>query len=104
MMLVYSVSAMRDLRRIAIWYRKNRPAYEARFFERLRATLRRIEQTPANCPIVLAALGLRRARVLRSPYAVVFAVMRDHVRIVGVLHGARHPALLSRRLREGGTR
>jgi hypothetical protein len=38
-MLVFTPASMRDLQRIARWYRAKRPAYEDRFFQRLRATL-----------------------------------------------------------------
>jgi hypothetical protein len=49
---------------------------------------------------VLEDIGLRRARVLRSPYAVHFAVRADHVRIVGIVHGARDPQTWERRAKE----
>jgi plasmid stabilization system protein ParE len=101
MTLVFHPSALRDLRRIALWYRKHRlPPYEARFFERLRTTLRSIEHAPASFVIVLDDMELRRARILRSPYAVHFVVRNDNVRIIGVVHGARDPATWERRARE----
>jgi plasmid stabilization system protein ParE len=101
MTLVFHPSALRDLRRIALWYRKHRlPPYEARFFERLRVTLRGIEQAPASWAILLDDIELRRARILRSPYAVHFIIRADHIRVVGVVHGARDPATWERRARE----
>ena len=101
MMLVFNPSALGDLRRIALWYRRYRlPPYEALFFERLRATLRHVETSPTSFAIVLEDIGLRRARVLRSPYSIHFAVRADHVRIVGIVHGARDPQTWERRAKE----
>jgi len=96
-MIVYLPGAMRDLRGIALWYRSKRPEGEARFFERLRATIRRVEQEPLGFPHALADLDVRKARVLRSPYSVAYVVKGSEVRIVAVIHGARHPAFWSRR-------
>jgi toxin ParE1/3/4 len=104
MNLVFTPSALRDLRRIALWYRRHRlPPYEARFFERLRTTLRSLEDAPARFPILLDDIELRRARILRSPYAVYFVIRDDRVRIIGVVHGARHPATWERRARQDST-
>jgi plasmid stabilization system protein ParE len=99
-MIVYLPGALRDLRRIARWYQKRRPAYESRFFERLRATIERVESAPASFPVMLADAELRRARVLRSPYFVAFLAFEGMVHVVAVVHGARKPGTISRQLRE----
>ncbi|MGA7124502.1 MAG: hypothetical protein WBY94_30650 [Polyangiaceae bacterium] len=58
MMLVFNPSALGDLRRIALWYRRYRlPPYEVLFFERLRATLRHVETSPTSFAIVLEDIG-----------------------------------------------
>jgi plasmid stabilization system protein ParE len=99
-MTVYLPGALRDLRRIARWYRRRRPAYEGRFFERLRVTIGLIERAPESFPLMLADIGLRRARVLRSPYSVAFLVFAEDIHIVAVIHGARSPSSVERWLRE----
>jgi hypothetical protein len=43
---------------------------------------------PVNCPVAFSALNMRRARVLRAPYAVLFAVAHDHGRIGAAVHEA----------------
>jgi plasmid stabilization system protein ParE len=97
-MIVYLEAALRDLREISRWYRKNRPAYEDRFFERLRATMFRIAYEPTSFPIIIEEETMRRARVLRSPYFVAFMLFRDRVHVVGVMHGAQDPKRTARRL------
>src|SRR5258708_37571604 len=100
MIVVYLPGAMRDLRGIARWYQSERPEGEARFFERLRATMRHIERDPESFPVALEDVKVHKARVLRSPYSVAFLVRSNEVRIVAVIHGARRPGFWKWRLRE----
>jgi hypothetical protein len=65
-MIRYREGALRDIAEAAGWYRRRRPAYEGKFFERLRETVRRIEGAPLNCAIAMEAEGVRKARVKRS--------------------------------------
>lgn len=99
-MTVYLPGALRDLRRIARWYRRRRPAYEQRFYERLRVTIGLIERAPESFALMLSDTEVRRARVLRSPYSVVFVVVAGEVHVVAVVHGARRPRAIRRQVRE----
>jgi plasmid stabilization system protein ParE len=99
-MIVYLPGALRDLRGIANWYKSERPEGEARFFQRLAVAVRQIEREPTGFPLALEDIGVRKARVLRSPYSVAYLVRRDEVRIVAVIHGARRPGFWTHRLRE----
>jgi plasmid stabilization system protein ParE len=99
-MIVYLPGALRDLRRIARWYRRRRPAYEGRFFQRLRVTIRLIERAPESFPLMLGDSDLRRARVLRSPYSVAFVVLAGEIHVVAVIHGARSPGEVRRQIRK----
>jgi plasmid stabilization system protein ParE len=98
-MIVYLPGAMRDLRAIARWYAEHRPDGEERFFERLRATLDLVEKQPLLFPLISEADGLRKARVLRSAYSIVFMVRNRERRIVAVVHGARRPDFWRERVR-----
>jgi plasmid stabilization system protein ParE len=99
-MIVYLPGAVRDLRSIARWYASHRPEGEARFFGRLRATIERIEAEPSSFPLVPGVEGVRKARVLRSPYWVAFVVHGGEQRVVAIVHGARRPGFWMRRSRE----
>jgi plasmid stabilization system protein ParE len=99
-MIRYREGAMRDIAEAARWYRRRRPAYEVRFFERLRETVRRIEEAPGSCAFAMEAEGVRKARVLRSPYSVAYVIINEHeIEIVAVVHGAKKPGWWTRRLR-----
>ena len=91
MSVIYLPGAMRDLRGIALWYTKHLPEGEARFFARLRETLGRVERAPESFPLAIESLGVRKARVLRSAYAVAYMTRPNEVRLVAVIHGARRP-------------
>jgi plasmid stabilization system protein ParE len=99
-MIAYLPGALRDLQRIARWYRRRRPAYEERFFERLRVTIGLIERDPESFPRMLVDTDLRRARVLRSPYSVAFVALAGDIHFVAVIHGARSPRAVRRQIRE----
>ncbi len=93
--------AHRDIAEAAGWYRRWRPAYEGRFFERLRETVRRIEDAPLSCAIAMEAEGVRKARVKRSPYSIAYRVLTENeIEIIAVAHGARKPGWWTRRLRQ----
>jgi plasmid stabilization system protein ParE len=101
-MIRYREGALRDIAEAAGWYRRRRPAYEGRFLERLRETLRHIEDAPLNCAIAMEAEGVRKARVHRTPYSIAYsALTKDEIEIIAVVHGARRPGWWTRRLRRG---
>jgi hypothetical protein len=67
------------------------------FFARLRITLDLVEREPLLFPRIYEVDGLRRARVLRSPYSLIVMVRDDERLIVAVIHGARRPDFWRRR-------
>jgi plasmid stabilization system protein ParE len=101
MILVYADSAMADLRRIGAWYQRKRPEGLEPLFRGLRETVERIQRAPESFPVALERHGrvLRRARILRSDYSIVFEVQEVDVVVFGVIHGARDPEAWKRRLR-----
>jgi plasmid stabilization system protein ParE len=100
-MIRYRAGALRDIVEAARWYRRERPAYETKFFERLHETLRRVEQAPRSFPVAMEAEGVRKARMLRTAYAIAFVVLAEHeVEIVALVHGAKRPGWWTHRLRK----
>jgi plasmid stabilization system protein ParE len=87
---------------IASWYRRERPAYEERFFQRFRATLERVEASPASLPLALEREGVRKARILRTNYAIAFVeATGGAIEVIAVVHGARRPGWWTKRFRTG---
>ena len=72
------------------WYEKEQAGLGEQFVSALRATYDRI----TNAPFAYQGLrsGIRRTLVRRFPYAVYFAVERDVIVVLAVLHVSRDPA------------
>jgi plasmid stabilization system protein ParE len=73
----------------------------ARFDAELRRTFARIADAPLSCQRIagVASPILRRARVHRFPYQVVFYLLRGEPVIVAIAHTSRKPAFWTARLR-----
>jgi len=73
----------------------------ARFDAQLRATFQRIALAPLSFPRIPGTRSpvLRRARVLRFPYVVVYYVLRGEPIIVAISHGRKRVAYWRERLR-----
>ncbi len=73
----------------------------ARFDAELLATFRRIDASPQSFPRItrIKRPVVRRAKVLRFPYAVVFYVHQGEPIIVAIEHGKREPLYWRKRLR-----
>jgi plasmid stabilization system protein ParE len=103
MIVAYRAEAVEDLRRIARWYRKHRPEGEARFFDRFRTTMRRIQEFPAVAPKThIGEFIVQKARVLRTAYSIALVHEGDTIRILAVVHGSRSPSYWKRRTSLGG--
>lgn len=68
------------------------------FLEKVQATLERISESPLQFPVVHR--GVRRAIVKRFPYGVFFRLRGDFVKVIAIVHHARHPRVWKRRGRE----
>jgi toxin ParE1/3/4 len=73
----------------------------ARFDAELRATFQRIALAPLSFPRIpgTRSPALRRARVLRFPYVVVYYLLRGEPIIVAIAHGRRRAGYWRQRLR-----
>jgi plasmid stabilization system protein ParE len=85
MIVVYRPEAVSDLRLIARWYRKYRPEGEAKFFERFRATIKRIEQFPEAAPrSIIDEVIVYKARILRTAYSIAFTGKGGTIHILAI--------------------
>jgi plasmid stabilization system protein ParE len=73
----------------------------ARFDAELLATFQRIDSSPQSFPRIarINRPVVRRAKVMKSPYSVVFYVHQGEPIIVAVEHGKREPLYWRERLR-----
>ena len=78
------------------WYEREEPGLGFVFLNQLRDTYVRILDHPLGYQELRS--GIRRALIKQFPYAIYFAIERDVVLILGVLHTARDPAEWQRRI------
>lgn len=84
------------------YYERASDGLGAEFWVQVRLAIASLESPGPECRPVLGVpreLGVRRKRLMRFPYAVVFVESDAFVRIISVMHGHRRPAYWRQRLR-----
>ena len=78
----------------AEWYRERSAAVARRFVDEVERAIGEIRSDPEIWPLapqVAQALRARRVLLRKFPYALVFVLLGDEIRIVAVAHGRRRP-------------
>jgi toxin ParE2 len=82
-------------------YELQRPGRGHRFEAEVQATYRRIDDSPLafpRFPFIVRPI-VRRARVTRFPYSVLYYLLRGEPIVVAIAHGRRAPSAWRERLR-----
>lgn len=79
------------------WYEEQRAGLGLEFVEEVSATVDLVESQPARFPAIFR--NLRRALVHRFPYGIFFVLTREAIVVVAVMHLARNPRRLHRRVK-----
>jgi len=99
--VIYSVElsqfAIDDLVEIVDWYRDQRDGLDKEFTLAFEVVLRQIEINPLAFQVKFKQS--RNVTMQRFPYKVVFKVFDNKIRVVGVIHHARNPRLIRKRLK-----
>jgi len=97
----YDVETTAELVEAIRTYEKQRPGRGGKFVAEVEATLRRIREAPLSFPRLHTVKRpiLRRARVLRFPYSIVYYLLRGEPIVVAVHHARRSAGYLRARLR-----
>jgi len=93
----FSQFAVDDLAEILDWYKDQREGLNKEFTLALETALKQIETNP-----IASQLRFKQSRNIllqRFPYKVVFKVFESKIKIVGIIHHARHPKLIRKRLK-----
>ncbi len=93
--LVVRPEAETELEEAAKWYEAQRPGLGAEFLDTLRAQVAAIVRNPFLFPLV--ARAIRRARVKRFPYSIIYAVEGGDVVVLAYFHNSRDPEAWRRR-------
>jgi len=83
-----------ELAAAVLWYEARRQGLGREFLDEVQATLPLVDERPRSFPrlqAVDATLEIRRALLARFPYALVFLVREDEVRVLAVAHARRRP-------------
>jgi len=91
-----------ELAEAVLWYEARRSGLGGELLDEIDATLPLVEGRPRSFPRlqdVSASHEVRRALLARFPYAIVFLVRREEVRVLAVAHVKRRPGYWLSRIR-----
>jgi toxin ParE1/3/4 len=89
--------AMREASASAEWYETKQPGYGQRFRAAVLSALDAIALSPLTYPVEPTASGARRMLLRRFPFAIVFYVEAETIRVVAIYHASRLPGYWSNR-------
>ena len=93
--LFLRAAAKADLREAFEWYEARSTGLGFEFLRAARAALALIERNPAQFAVVLD--DIRRAHLLRFPYAMYYFIDDERVVVIACAHGRQHPRRWSSR-------
>lgn len=83
-----------ELAEAAAWYASQGPGLPQRFLEEVEHALQAIQIRPTSFPCLrnlLPDLQIHRALLSRFPYAVLFLILDEEVRVLAIAHLKREP-------------
>ena len=98
MRLVYHPHARAELVEAATYYESHVPGLGAQFHEEANRTASKILEAPRRWRMI--DVDVRRALIVRFPFAVYYRILPDHIQILAVKHHKRHPEYWRYRLSE----
>jgi plasmid stabilization system protein ParE len=97
MNLLFHPGVQRDINEVLDYYSERSLTAADRFWDELHARFREIADNPRRFAFIHAARGLRRARLRKFPYLVIFYESEQRVKVTCVKHEKRRPPLGLRR-------
>ena len=99
-MRAHDVAVLQEVQDAVVVYEQQRPGRGARFLAELEAALQRIREAPLSWPRIAFVRhpSIRKAKVMRFPYAVFFYMLRGEPIVVAVAHGRRRQGYWRKRL------
>jgi toxin ParE1/3/4 len=98
----FSPEVRDELAEAALWYEARRAGLGAEFLSEVEAVLPLLESRPHSFPRLeglAPTLEVRRALLPRFPYALVFLVRPEELRVLAVAHAKRRPGYWLSRVR-----
>lgn len=88
--------AKREMREATDFYDLERPGLGTEFLDAVEGTMRQVIAHPESSPVVLGRV--RKCRVTRFPYSVVYSVRGGGIFVSAVAHDSRRPFYWQSRL------
>ena len=89
MRVIHHPSAEAELIQAAQFYEERLPGLGAEFLDAVDLSIESILRAPNRCKILEA--DVRRYVMRRFPYAILYRVLPDHLRVLAFKHHSRHP-------------
>jgi toxin ParE1/3/4 len=96
--VILEPEAGEELLAAAIWYDDQRPGLGNELLDAVDDVLRQVAAAPLSYPHDRFDGRARRAQVTRFPFAIVFVVHDDDVRVVAFAHAKRLPGYWAKRV------
>lgn len=96
MRLLHRPLAAAEVTEVVYYLEEVRVGLGERFLADLEKLYKRLISFPESCPEV--HLRVRQAMLQTFPYAIYYAVVRDTIEVIAVVHFARHPNVWRRRV------
>ena len=93
--IVLRPEAEQDILEAQRWYEDRSPGLGPGFLAAVDDTIARISGEPLTFPAVHGST--RRAAMRRFPYGIYFRILPNHIIVLAVMHGGRHPLRWQRR-------
>jgi toxin ParE1/3/4 len=97
MRLSFHPLVQREVNEAISWYEDRKVGLGDDFFEKFSMLLAQVSTTPELYGYWLGSKRIRRAKMKRFPYAVLFELMPGKVRVLCLRHNKRHPSYGIRR-------
>lgn len=88
--------ALQEYQEATSYYAERSPILALRFVEAVEDAIQRILENPFAWGRLKG--NVRRCRTRRFPYGVLYAIERDRIFVVAVMHGSREPGYWQRRI------
>src|SRR2546423_5912525 len=98
MRLIYHPLARAELVDAAIYYERRVPDLGAQFRDEANQAAAKILEAPRRWRLIEA--DVRRALLVRFPFAIYYRILPDHLQILAIKHHKRHPEYWRYRLNE----
>ncbi len=91
MKLSFHVRVQAEADEAVTWYEEQSKGLGDDFFEKFSNALRQVAVHPESFPFWLKSATVRRVKLKRFPYDVLFEIRADRVKILCLRHEKRHP-------------